>query len=144
MNENVPKRRVPSLAMYLPLSAVMWVSRLYVAPSLPIAVPAWKASAENPRKSVIVLGSRSKPFSVLCENGRVTAGSPGCQPCITKPLGSALPPGIGLGGTTARPPPPCPPPQAGPLTGPASDPVTPAVARAAVWTNLRRLSVDAL
>ena len=60
---------VPSTATYLPSMASMWVSRLYVCPSLPLASPVWKASAVAPWKSVIVLGSTLRPWSRTPLNG---------------------------------------------------------------------------
>ena len=50
---------------------------VYIVPSLPRAVPTWYTTAAEPLKSVSVAGSASNPASVSCENGRVTAGSPG-------------------------------------------------------------------
>jgi hypothetical protein len=57
----------------------MSVSRLYVLPSLPRAVPTWYATALEPLKSVAVMGSTSKPPSVPPEYGSVMEGSPGTK-----------------------------------------------------------------
>jgi hypothetical protein len=48
MKPKVPCRREPSAAMYVPWMARMSVSRLYRAPSLPMALPAWNATAVVP------------------------------------------------------------------------------------------------
>jgi hypothetical protein len=64
---------------YSPSNARMSVSRLYVLPSLSRAVPTSYARALEPLKSVIVVGSTSKPPSGAPENGSLIAGSPGAK-----------------------------------------------------------------
>ena len=76
MSANAPRWASPS-TRYSPSNARMSVSRLYVLPSLPSAVPTWKATSLEPLKSVIVHGSTSKPTSGNPVNGSVTEGSPG-------------------------------------------------------------------
>ena len=89
---------------YWPSKARMSVSRLYVLPSLPRALPTWKATALDPLKSVAVIGSTSKPPSVPPVKGSVIEGSPGTKTWRTPNGGptSKAPPGMGFGaGNTA-------------------------------------------
>ena len=88
--------------MYVPWKARTSVSKSKRVPSLAVALPTWNATAENPLKSLIVVGSTSRPCSVKRVNGSVTSGDPGAHTWMTWPGPSTIPPGIGSGGTGKR------------------------------------------
>src|SRR5262245_33649594 len=97
---NAPRCVTPSTT-YWPSKARMSVSRLYVLPSLPRALPTWNARALEPLKSVIVASSTSNPWRVKPVNGSVIDGSPGANTWMTPKGGPrSVPPGIGFGGVT--------------------------------------------
>jgi hypothetical protein len=61
----------------------MSVSKSNRVPSLAVAVPTWNATAENPLKSLIVVGSTSNPCNVPRVNGSVRSGGPGAHTWMT-------------------------------------------------------------